>query len=158
MIDSIPQIKSDLAVVAQCSDDPDTQTACIVKSIHDATQVIASNRFPSGVHKSSERIARPAKYAYIMHAECRAIANAARYGVRLEGSTMYLNWFPCAGCAQSIVQSGIIRLVADREKYEARKDDPRYAFADSMAILVEGGVAVEWLDTTGEAGYGSTGN
>lgn len=54
------------------------------------------------------------------HAEQNAINNAARSGVSLLGSTMYCKMVPCYKCAQSIINVGIERLVAERD-YHASK-------------------------------------
>jgi len=50
------------------------------------------------------------------HAEANAIAFAAKNGVSLEGSTLYLTLSPCVSCAQLIANSGIDRVVY-LEKY-----------------------------------------
>lgn len=133
-----------LQAEAATSHDPDTQTACL--AVNEGGGFLgASNRLPDGVNPTKERTERPAKYGWIMRAEDRLIAKAAAIGFTLRGSTLYLNWFPCSGCAGKIIQAGIKTLICDREKYEARKDDPRYDFAQAMEKLAEGGVTVEWL-------------
>jgi dCMP deaminase len=45
------------------------------------------------------------------HAEQNAINNAARVGVAIEGGTMYCKMAPCYKCAQSILNTGIVRVV-----------------------------------------------
>jgi dCMP deaminase len=42
-----------------------------------------------------------------VHAEQNAIAYAAKAGISLEGSTLYLTHNPCITCAKLIIQSGI---------------------------------------------------
>lgn len=42
-----------------------------------------------------------------VHAEQMIIAKAAKEGISLEGSTIYVNVFPCPDCAQLIAHSGI---------------------------------------------------
>jgi len=44
------------------------------------------------------------------HAEAGAIAFAARKGISLEGSTMYVTLSPCTSCAKLIINAGIKRL------------------------------------------------
>jgi dCMP deaminase len=46
------------------------------------------------------------------HAEQNAINNAARVGVSIEGGTVYCKMAPCYKCAQSIINSGIVRVVS----------------------------------------------
>ncbi len=54
------------------------------------------------------------------HAEQNAINNAARSGVALLGSTLYCKMVPCYKCAQSIINVGIERVVAEND-YHAGK-------------------------------------
>lgn len=42
-----------------------------------------------------------------VHAEANAIVYAARYGIRLEGTSIYCTHFPCSTCAKLIVNAGI---------------------------------------------------
>ena len=46
-----------------------------------------------------------------LHSECNAIAFAARYGVSIDGATMYCTMEPCISCSKLIIASGIIRVV-----------------------------------------------
>lgn len=55
------------------------------------------------------------------HAEQNAINNAARVGVAVEGSTMYCKMAPCYKCAQSIINSGIVRIVAMKDYHGANR-------------------------------------
>ncbi len=56
------------------------------------------------------------KYFYTTHSELNAILNYR--GGSLEGATLYVSLFPCNECAKAIPQSGIRRIVYDRDKYE----------------------------------------
>jgi dCMP deaminase len=132
-----------LKVVATNSHDPDTQLGCTIVSPLGGF-VDGSNRIPTSLKVTPERVNRPAKYSHIQHSEPNAICNAAKYGVRTMHATMYLNWFPCSECASDIVQAGISDLHVDKAAYEARKDDPRYGFALAMEKLVEAGVRIVW--------------
>jgi len=49
------------------------------------------------------------------HAEQNAINNAARVGVAILGATLYCKMTPCYKCAQSIINSGIVRVVAMKD-------------------------------------------
>ena len=55
------------------------------------------------------------------HAEQNAINNAARVGVAVEGATIYCKMVPCYKCAQSIINSGIVRVIALND-YHASKE------------------------------------
>lgn len=53
-----------------------------------------------------------------IHAERRAISRAAKLGIKLEDGNIYLNeWFPCADCAKSIIEAGLIKLITPDEVY-----------------------------------------
>ncbi len=45
-----------------------------------------------------------------VHAEQNAIADAARRGVSLAGSTAYISHFPCLNCAKMMAAAGIRRI------------------------------------------------
>ena len=46
-----------------------------------------------------------------VHAESNAIAYAARYGISVDGATLYCTHLPCLNCAQLIINAGIIKVV-----------------------------------------------
>ena len=46
-----------------------------------------------------------------VHAEQNAIAQAARFGLELEGSTVYVTISPCLTCAKLLVNAGIKEVV-----------------------------------------------
>ncbi len=48
---------------------------------------------------------------YAVHAEQNAIAQAAKMGVRIEGSTLYCTHQPCIICTKIIINAGISRVV-----------------------------------------------
>jgi dCMP deaminase len=55
------------------------------------------------------------------HAEHNAILQAAKLGMRLANSTLYVNTFPCWACSKAILGAGIQRVVYDDEY----REDPR---------------------------------
>jgi dCMP deaminase len=52
------------------------------------------------------------------HAEQNAIVTAARFGIKLDGATMYTKMTPCYACAKMIINAGIKRVVC-QEDYHA---------------------------------------
>ena len=66
------------------------------------------------------------------HAERRLIAEAARKGMALEGSDLFITTFPCPPCGKQIAYTGIRRL------YFAEG----YAVLDSERILRDSGVEI----------------
>jgi len=101
-----------VTIVASKSKDPATKVGCVI--VGEDHQILSTgfNGFPRGVVDRAGRYShRPTKYQYIEHADRNAIYNAARTGIALKGSTMYLPWHPCHECARAIIQSGIICVV-----------------------------------------------
>lgn len=47
-----------------------------------------------------------------VHAEANAVAYAARHGVALAGSVLYTTYTPCLACAQIVINSGIVGVIA----------------------------------------------
>lgn len=66
------------------------------------------------------------------HAESNAVAQAARHGVAVKGSTLYVTTSPCAWCARTIINAGVVRVVA-----ATRYMDPMAAsvFAESSVVV-----------------------
>ena len=48
---------------------------------------------------------------FAAHAEQNAIIQAARYGVNINGATLYCTHQPCVICAKMIINAGISRVV-----------------------------------------------
>lgn len=46
-----------------------------------------------------------------LHAEQNALIQAAKYGIALEGSTIYCTTQPCSVCAKMIINAGLRRVV-----------------------------------------------
>lgn len=46
-----------------------------------------------------------------IHAESNALLAAARFGLAVQGATMYVTAQPCATCAKAIVAAGLARVV-----------------------------------------------
>ncbi len=46
-----------------------------------------------------------------LHAEQNAIITAARYGVNIDGATIYVNTQPCVVCAKMLINAGITEIV-----------------------------------------------
>lgn len=56
-----------------------------------------------------------------IHAEQNAICQAARYGLSLDGTTLYCTMEPCRTCAMLIISVGIRRVVAKRMYHAAQE-------------------------------------
>jgi len=69
------------------------------------------------------------------HAEQNAICEAARMGIALEGSTLYVKMASCYTCAKMIINAGIKRVVCAQDYHASRTD-----------VLRQAGVEVVLLD------------
>lgn len=95
---------------ASRSKDPSTQVGAVVVDRDRAIVSTGYNGFPQGIKETEDRWQRPIKYDLVIHAECNAVARAAKRGVSLDGCTMYVTHFPCLNCAKTIIAAGIREL------------------------------------------------
>jgi dCMP deaminase len=70
------------------------------------------------------------------HAEENAIANAARFGVALEGATLYCHMTPCYTCAKMIVNAGIERVVCNMDYHAGERSKEIFKEASISYELV----------------------
>lgn len=71
------------------------------------------------------------------HAEQNAIANAARFGVALEGAIIYSHMTPCYSCAKMIINAGIKKVVCNLDYHAGER---------SKKIFKEAGVKYELVN------------
>ena len=69
-----------------------------------------------------------------LHAEQNAIIQAAKFGLSIDGATLYCKMVPCRSCAMMIINSGIKRVVAEKH-YHAEADTVKM-FKDAGIGLV----------------------
>lgn len=50
-----------------------------------------------------------------LHSEQNALVQAARYGIPVNGSTVYVTTAPCSVCAKMLINAGIVRVVYGAE-------------------------------------------
>lgn len=101
------------------------------------------NGFARGVRETTARTAEEEKLFWVTHAESNAIFNAARHGVSLVGSTLYVNKFPCAGCAQAIIQAGITRVFTYGEYWIKTDPDPDNRWEIAPSLFADAHVSVD---------------
>lgn len=76
-----------------------------------------------------------------LHAEENAILQAAKEGIKIEGSTIYCKMVTCYNCSMRIVRVGIKRVVA-KKRY--------HADAESVELFDKAGVQLMVIDNTVE--------
>jgi deoxycytidylate deaminase len=117
------------------SDNPDTPTAALLVRGDYSLVVWEANGVPTGINPNADRLLHA--YKWFMHAACRAVAKAARLGVKTQGLTSVLTTPPCAGCAQALVEAGITVVI-----YPADHGGWTKSIQDGHDILHAGGVNV----------------
>jgi len=70
------------------------------------------------------------------HAEQNAIAQAARFGLSIDGGTLYCKMTPCYICAKIIINSGIKRVVCVQDYHAAGRSKEIFAGAKVEYVLV----------------------
>lgn len=96
-------------MVAAQSPDPSTQIAALTYD-HERNRIAAAHNGPTkGIALTPERLERPAKYDYMMHAEARAVIASLAAG--RTPHIMVGTWAACATCARTMVEGGVLVLV-----------------------------------------------
>ena len=130
--------------IAAKSKDPNTKIGCIIIGSDNEPLSMGYNSFPRGINDNvPDRYERPEKYLWIEHAERNAIYNAARSGIKLKGSKIYLPCLPCMDCARAIVQVGIVEVIYDDVCQKAwEKTSVKYApeWKRTRVLFAEAGV------------------
>ena len=73
-----------------------------------------------------------------IHSELNAILHAARQGVSVKGSTIYVTLAPCSACSAMIAQAGITRVVFKQD----------YRDMSGVQLLKQHGILVEQIVDT----------
>jgi len=88
-----------------------TKVGAILVGPDGEVRLTAYNGPPRGVEDFPARRERPAKYLYASHAEANLIAFAAREGIRTSDCSVYVTHMPCASCARTLIQAGVVEVV-----------------------------------------------
>ena len=118
------------------SKDPSTKVGCVI--VGEDREILSTgfNGLPRGVADLPERMARPAKYLWTSHAEENAIAQAARVGARLKGSTAYVTHSCCSRCARMLIQAGVASVIVG----DGQTSMPKEEFEVAAVMFMEAGV------------------
>jgi len=119
--------------VAQWSKDTNRKNGAVIVDDDNIVLSLGYNGFPRDCDDSIEsRYEQPIKYLYTEHAERNSIYHAARSGVIIKNSRMYMTMFCCADCARAIIQSGIKKIIAPTPDLEHEKWGPHFKAAIDM--------------------------
>jgi len=56
------------------------------------------------------------------HAEANAISQAARFGISLDGATLYCKMTPCDACAKLLINAGIKKVVCEKRYHRGAQE------------------------------------
>ena len=133
--------------VARKSKDNSVKVGVVIVGPGHEIRSTGYNGFPRGLdEKDPTRWERPGKYLWVEHAERNAVYNAARMGMSLNGCTAYMESPPCADCARSMIQAGIVEIVVTTNNPFAHREDWRESIQFAENMLKEAGVKVTWTD------------
>jgi dCMP deaminase len=141
--------------VAQKSKDPNCRVGAVIVSPDHLVLSTGFNGLARGVYDDQNLLESvDEKLKWICHAEANAISNAARTGVSLMNSTIFVTKFPCFLCCNAIVQAGVKRIYTHDDRFWA--DDPvdgetpeqrpsvkRPPHSRKRALLKQGGIQVD---------------
>lgn len=124
---------------ARKSKDRRTQVGAVIVDSHNNIRVKGYNGLCRGEDDARDEFhVQPLKGDLHEHAERNALYTAARFGIAVDGLTMFVTLAPCFSCARAIIQSGIKKLVL-----HTARDIPERGVLD---LLDRRGVTVEWWD------------
>lgn len=132
----------------------------IISTGYNGTPEGIDNCLDSGCHRCDKPDEFPPSTNYdlciCVHAEQNAVLSAARFGISIEGSTVYSTMRPCFNCSKAMLQSKISRVVYNKdwthpdenihEQYELLQsafpdgidhieiEDPRYKWANNIKL------------------------
>jgi dCMP deaminase len=104
-------------VLARKSKDPSSQFGAVLVNADNRVLGVGYNGPPPQLFDAMVPWdQRPAKYAFIVHAEENAILDALdkNPAERLSGSTLYVTGYPCPGCVLRAIRAGVELIAFDR--------------------------------------------
>lgn len=132
--------------VASYSKDPSTKVGCVAVDDYNSPVCMGFNGIPRKVGDRHERLIRPLKLKYCLHAEQNMIANSARKGTSLLNTVVYVTHIPCSICAGLLISAGVKEVkipdIMDESFKERWKDDIEI----STIMFIESGVKLTLLN------------
>ena len=133
--------------IAGWSKDPSTKVGAI--AVRDR-RILAQgfNGLPVGITDSDARLQdRDTRLSMTVHAEMNCVAFAAKSGVCLAGSTMYI-WplMTCSNCASVLIQADINKIVVPDFVEPIRWQE---SFDRAREMFIEAGIAVHRIPIKG---------
>ena len=101
------------------------------------TRTVHCDEVGHEIHKVIENDKESQHCIRTSHAEQNAIVNAARFGMALEGTTLYCHMTPCYICAKMIINAGIERVICNKDYHKGMR---------SKEIFKEANIKYELMD------------
>lgn len=131
--------------VASLSKDASTKVGALILGPDMEIRTTGWNGAPRGSRADVDgrTQSREDRLYWTVHAEANAVANAARHGASLKGTTMVVTHTPCMSCAKLLVQAGVTRIVSPAptgqfaERWKEEFDRARLLFKECGIELIE---------------------
>jgi dCMP deaminase len=135
-------------LISTWSKDDSTKVGCVITTADRRIISTGYNGIPRNLSDDKEKFPErwdrnQHKYAFFEHAERNAIYNAAYAGVSLRGATLYTSLAPCMDCVRGIIQSGIRRVVWDKQKTAEYASTRRLDLSQSKSVLEAAEIIVD---------------
>jgi dCMP deaminase len=134
-------------IIAMRSKDPNTQVGCCIADQSHRVISLGYNGMPFGCSDECfpwDRVGekKDSKYVYVAHSELNAILSAQETSpLSLEGSSIYVNLFPCPDCAKMIIQKRIAEVFYILDKYHNLD-----SFRASRDMLLMAGIKLKQIN------------
>ena len=116
---------------SKLSEDKKRQVAAIIVK-DDNVISFGVNKLPESVNKFEDRKSKQLKGFWMEHAERDAIYKSVRDGISLNGTEIYVNYFPCSDCARAIISSGIKKIYTPKPDLTHQKWGESWKIATIM--------------------------
>jgi dCMP deaminase len=129
--------------VAIKSKDPKCSVGAVIVSEDNVVLSTGFNGLARRIYDDEKLLAdAEEKLKIICHAEANAVFNAARLGVPLNGSSIFVTKFPCLSCCNAIIQAGVTRIYTHDNRFW--DDDPLDSdHHRKRTILKQAGIRVD---------------
>lgn len=130
------------------SKDESTQIGAVIVGKDKEILSTGYNSFPRGLNDNlKERQERPEKYYFMVHAEANAIVNAAKNGILIDGSKIFLTCgIPCSECTKLIINSGIKEIICKNINDDVKGEIWINSKKKSLEMIKECGIKLSFYD------------
>ena len=116
----------------------------VISTGYNGTPEGMSNCLDSGCYRCDSSSSKPGvgyDKCICVHAEQNAVLSAARFGIALEGSTVYTTLEPCINCSKAMLQAKVKRVVylhgSEDSKKDPEKDPEKEAYKAQHKKLLD---------------------